>query len=79
MSGLKKYGLATAIAVDLDIVAALINPQTLKTVIDGKLANAICVNIWKFQIRNGLTEDAKLGALVDALSLRETGAAPGIG
>lgn len=68
-----------AIAADLDIVAALINPQILKTVTDGKLVNAICVNIWKFQIRNGLTEDAKLGALADVLSSRETGAAPGIG
>jgi hypothetical protein len=69
----------TAIAVDLDIVAALINPQTLKTVIDGKLANAICVNIWKFQMMNGLNEDAKPGVLADVLSSRETGAAPGIG
>jgi hypothetical protein len=69
----------TAIVVDLGIIAALISPQFLKTVTDGKLANAIYVNIWKFQIRNGLTEDAKLGALADALSLRETGAAPLIG
>ena len=69
----------TAIVVDLDIVAALINPQILKTVTDGKLVNAIYVNIWKFQIRNGLIEDAKLGVLADALSSRETGAAPLIG
>jgi hypothetical protein len=68
-----------AIVAGLDIVAALINPQILKTVTDGKLANAICVNIWKFQIRNGLTEGAKLGVLADVLSLRETGAAPVIG
>lgn len=71
--------MATVIAADLDIVAALINPQILKIVTDGKLANAIYVNIWKFQIKNGLTEDAKLGVLADVLSLRETGAALGIG
>lgn len=68
-----------AIVADLDIVAVLTNPQNLKTATDGKLANAIYVSIWKFQMKNGLNEDAKLGVLAGALSLREIGTAPLIG
>jgi hypothetical protein len=71
--------LANVIVADLDIAVALINPQTLKTVTDGKSANVICVNIWKFQMKNGLNEDAKPGVLADVLSSRETGIAPLIG